>query len=48
MHTFAHDGFGNTALDILVCNIGLLLEFFQSGCLVDPVVCAQGEYEDML
>jgi hypothetical protein len=26
----------------------LLLEFFQSGRLVDPVVCAQGEHEDML
>ena len=48
VHTFTHDGFGDTALDILVCNIGLLLEFFQSGRLVDPVVCAQGEYEDML
>jgi hypothetical protein len=48
VHTFTHDGFGNTALDILVCKIGLLLEFFQSGRLVDSVVCAQGEYDDML
>jgi Na+/glutamate symporter len=47
VHTFTHDGLGDTALDILVGDTSLLLEFLEDGCFVDSIVSAQGEYEDV-
>lgn len=48
VHTFTHDGFGNTTLDILVCHVGFFLELLERGRLVDAVVSPQGKYEDVL
>lgn len=47
VHTFTHDGFGDTALDILVCDIGLLLEVLENGRFVDSIISPQGEHEDV-
>lgn len=47
VHTLAHDRLGNTSLDILVVHVCLGLEFFQCGRLVDSVVRAQREDEDL-
>lgn len=38
VHTFTHDGLGDTALNILVCDIGLLLEVLENGRLVDSII----------
>lgn len=48
VHTFCHDGFRNTTLDILVCDIGFLLQLLERGRLVDTVVSPQRKYEDVL
>lgn len=47
VHTFTHDGLCDTALDILVCDIGLLLELLENGRFVDSIISAQGEHEDV-
>lgn len=47
VYTFTHDGLCDTALDILVCDTGLLLEIFEIGRFVDSIISAQREHEDV-
>lgn len=47
VHTFTHDGLCDTTLNILVCDIGLLLELLENGRFVDSVISAQSEHEDV-
>lgn len=47
VYTFTHDGLCDTALDILVCDTGLLLEIFEVRRFVDSIISTQREHEDV-